>query len=57
MEALRFRAKPVNRRIMIELPADVDNGPVEVIVLGVKRTSSNKVTCRQPPMALSAAVI
>ena len=38
MEAIRFRAKPVDRRIMIELPSDMDADTAEVIVLATKKT-------------------
>ena len=57
MEALRFRARPVDRRIMIELPSHMANGTVEVIVLGVKRPSPKKGKLRQPPMELSGTVV
>ena len=57
MEALRFRAKPVKRRITIELPPHMDADTVEVIILCAKRTSSKKGKCRQPPIELSGTVI
>ena len=57
MEALRFRTKPVDRRIMIELPADMDADTVEVIVLGAKKTSPKRGKCRRPPTELEGTVL
>ena len=57
MEALRFRAKPVDRRIMIELPSDMDADTVEVIVLADKNTLFKRGKCRRPPAELEGTVI
>jgi len=57
MEALRFTAKPVDRRIMIELPVDMDADTVEVIVLGSKKISPKRGKCRKPPAELEGTVI
>ncbi len=58
MEALRFRTKPVDRRIMIELPADMDADTVEVIVLSTKKTSPKKRgKRRRPPTELEGTTI
>lgn len=57
MEALRFTAKPVDRRIMIELPVDMDADTVEVIVLGSKKISPKRGKCRKPPTELEGTVI
>ena len=57
MEALRFTAKPVDRRIIIELPADMDADTVEVIVRAAKKTSPKTGKCRWPPMELAGTVI
>ena len=57
MEAIRFRAKPVDRRITIELPANMDDDTVEVIVLSTKKSSPNKGAYRKPPAGLKNTVI
>ena len=57
MEALRFKAKPVDRRIMIELPSDMDADTVEVIVLAAKKTPFKRGKCRRPPRDLEGTVI
>ena len=57
MEALRFTAKPVNRRILIELPAGMEADIVEVIVRPSKRTSPKTGKCRQPPLELAGTII
>ena len=57
MEALRFTAKPVDRRIMIELPADMDAETVEVIVRAAKKTSPKTGKWRQPPTELEGTII
>ena len=57
MEALRFTAKPVNRRILIELPASMEADIVEVIVRPSKRTSPKTGKCRQPPSELAGTII
>lgn len=33
MQALRFIAEPVNRRLVIDLPLGLDCGPLEIIVM------------------------
>ena len=57
MEALRFKAKPVDRRIMIELPSDMDADTVEVIVLADKKTPFKRDKYRRPPTELEGTVI
>jgi hypothetical protein len=57
MEAIRFRAKPVDRRITIELPANMDDDTVEVIVLSTKKSSPGKGAPRKPPAGLKNTVI
>lgn len=57
MEALRFTAKPVDRRITIELPASMDEDTVEVIVLSTKKISPGKGAYRKPPAGLKNTVI
>jgi len=59
MEALRFTAKPVDRRIVIELPSDMDADTVEVIVRAAKTPSPSSGTrgWRQPPRQLEGTVI
>ena len=57
MEALRFTAKPVDRRIMIELPADMDADIVEVIVWPSEKTFPKTGKCRRPPTKLAGTVI
>ena len=57
MEALRFTAKPVNRRILIELPAGMEADIVEVIVRPSKRTSPKTGKRRQPPSELAGTII
>ena len=57
MEALRFRAKPVDRRVMIELPSDMDADTVEVIVLATKKTPVKRGKRRRPPTELEGTVI
>jgi len=57
MEALRFIAKPVDRRIMIELPADMDADTVEVIVRAAKKPSPKTGKWRRPPTELGGTII
>ena len=57
MEALRFTAKPVDRRIMIELPADLDADTVEVIVRAAKKPIPKTGNWRRPPTQLQGTVI
>jgi len=57
MEALRFRAKPVDRRVMIELPSDMDADTVEVIVLATKKSPFKNGKHRRPPTELEGTVI
>jgi hypothetical protein len=57
MEEIRFTEKPVNRRIMIELPAGMDADIVEVIVRPSKRTALKTEKCRQPPLELAGTII
>lgn len=57
MDALRFTARPVDRRIMIELPADMDADTVEVIVRAAKKTSPKRGKWRRPPTELEGTVI
>jgi len=57
MDALRFTARPVDRRIMIELPSDMDADIVEVIVRSAKKASSKTGRWRRPPKILLGTVI
>jgi len=57
MEAIRFRTKPVDRRIMIELPSDMDADTVEVIVLSSRKAPFKKGEYRKPPAELKGTVI
>jgi len=57
MEALRFRAKPVDRRVMIELPPDMDAETVEVIVLAARKAPLKRGRRRRPPKELEGTVI
>jgi len=57
MEAIRFRAKPVDRRIMIELPSGMDADTVEVIVLAPRKASLKSGKYRKPPVELKGTVI
>ena len=57
MEALRLIAKPVNRRIIIDLPPDMDEGTVEVIVLASQKTLPEKTKRRTPPAELADTVL
>ncbi|MDY6823462.1 MAG: hypothetical protein SWH68_06645 [Thermodesulfobacteriota bacterium] len=57
MEALRFTAKPTNRRVTIELPANMGDDIVEVIVLSTKKTSPAGGSRRKPPAELKNTVI
>jgi hypothetical protein len=57
MEALRLIARPVNRRIIIDLPPDMDEGTVEVIVLASKKTAPEETKRRTPPAELAGTVL
>ena len=57
MEAIRFRAKPVDRRIMIELPSDMDADTVEVIVLSSRKAPFKRDKYRKSPAELKGTVI
>jgi hypothetical protein len=57
LEALRLIAKPVNRRIIIDLPPDMDEGTVEVIVLAARKTIPEKAKRRTPPTELAGTVL
>ena len=57
MEALRLIAKPINRRIIIDLPPDMDEGTVEVIVLASQKTLPEKTKRRTPPAELADTVL
>ena len=57
MEALRFRAKPVDRRVMIELPSGMDADTVEVIVLATKKAPFKRGKRRRPPTELEGTII
>ena len=57
MEAIRFRTRPVDRRIMIELPSDMDADAVEVIVLSSRKAPFKKGEYRKPPAELKGTVI
>lgn len=57
MEALRLKAKPVNRRIIIDLPPEMDAETVEIIVLANRKISSQKKKRRTPPLKLAETEI
>ena len=57
MEALRFTAKPVDRRIIIKLPPEMDADIVEVFVRAAKQPSIKSGRWRRPPKQLRGTVI
>ncbi|MFZ2633369.1 MAG: hypothetical protein WA081_13995 [Desulfosalsimonadaceae bacterium] len=57
MEALRLMAKPVNRRIIIDLPPGMDADTVEIIVLANRKIHPEKMKRRTPPSQLAKTEI
>jgi hypothetical protein len=53
MDALRLTTKPVNRRIIIDLPPEMDVDTVEVIVLASGKLRQENKKHRMPPSKLA----
>lgn len=53
MDALRLTTKPVNRRIIIDLPPEMDVDTVEVIVLASGKARQETKKHRKPPSKLA----
>jgi hypothetical protein len=56
MEALRLMAKPINGRVIVELPPDMDADTVEIIVLANRKIQASKQR-RNPPSQLAKTEI
>ena len=57
MELLRFTAKPLDRRIIIKLPPEMNADVVEVLVRAAKQPSTKTGRWRRPPEQLRGTVI
>lgn len=57
MEAIRIKTTPVNSRVTVDIPSDMDGQEVEVIILANERADRNRETFRKPPSELSDTVI
>lgn len=57
MDTLRFRTKPVDRCILIELPEEMAAETVEVIVRTTKIKTSKTKLRRVPPKELQGTII
>jgi hypothetical protein len=57
METLRLKAKPVNRRIIIDLPPNIDADNVEIIVFAASKTPDKKYHRRTPPKELAGTIL
>ncbi len=53
MDALRLTTKPVNRRIIIDLPPEMDVDTVEVIILASGKVRQATKKHRIPPSKLA----
>ena len=57
MEAIRIKTTPVNRRVTVDLPSEMDGEEVEVIVLAPENISGEKRTFRKPSPELADTII
>jgi len=57
MEAIRIKTTPVNRRVTVDLPSEMDGEEVEVIILAPAKISEEKRTFRKPSPELVGTII
>ncbi len=57
MQAIRIKTTPVNSRVTVDLPSEMDGEEVEVIILASEKTSDKKKSFRKPSPELADTII